>query len=91
MVVIVPEPKRIANLAKHGIDMDDFEDGFSWDRYIVGPAKPSRTGRARERYIGTLDGRVVFVVVSPLGAEAISLVSIRPASQRERATYDEQA
>lgn len=91
MIIVVPELKRTANLAKHGIDMNDFEDGFSWDRYIAGPTKPSRTGRARERYIGVLDGRTVFVVVSPLGSEAISLVSIRPASQRERAAYDEQA
>lgn len=53
MVVLVPEPKRLVNLAKHRIDLADFEAGFNWDRDLAGPAKPSRTGRARERYIAS--------------------------------------
>lgn len=91
VVIIVPEPKRIANLAKHGIDMNDFAGGFSWDRHLSGPTRPSLTGRLRERLVGTLNGRVVIVIVSPLGSDALSVVSIRPASVKERAAYAEQA
>lgn len=90
MVIIVPEPKRIANLAKHGIDLAEFEDGFSWDRFIVLPAHPSRTERAREMWIGTMGSRVVTAIVSPLGTEAVAIVSIRPADDKERAAYDQQ-
>ena len=85
MVIIVPEPKRIANLAKHAIDLADFEAGFSWDHYMVLPAKPSRTGRVREMFIGTMHGRTVAAIVSPLGTEALAVISIRPADDRERA------
>lgn len=90
MNIIVPEPKRLANLAKHGIDLNDFETGFSWHRYAVLPAKPSRTGRVREVYIGRLSGIVVAAITSPLGSEAVAIISIRPASSRERAAYDAQ-
>lgn len=90
MMIVVPEPKRIANLAKHRIDMNEFEAGFSWGRYLSGPTRPSRTGRARKRYVGTLNGIVVVAIVSPLGAEALSLVSIRLASPKERSAYDAQ-
>lgn len=41
------EPKRSANIAKHGFDPADFEDAFSFDRYLTIPTKPSRTGRER--------------------------------------------
>ena len=87
--MLIPEPKRLANLAKHEIDMNDFETGFSWDAYLVLPAKRSRTGRVREMYLGVLHERVVAAIVSPLGTEAITVVSIRPASKKERETYAE--
>lgn len=88
MLVIVPETKRVANLAKHGIDLADFEDGFSWDRYLAGATRPSRTGRPRERFIGMMGGRIVAAIVSPLGSEALAVISIRPASEKERVAYE---
>ena len=91
MRIIVPEPKRIANVAKHGIDMNDFEAGFSWERYVVLPAHDSRTGRRREMLIGIMGDRTVTAIVSPLGSEALAVISIRPADDRERAAYDAQA
>ena len=81
------QPKRVANLAKHGIDMAEFEVGFSWDRYVVLPAHSSRTGRLREMWIGALKGRIVAAIVSPLGTEALAVVSIRIADEREREAY----
>ena len=90
MRIVWDEVKRQANLAKHGLDFADFQDGFSFDRYLPFPSSRSRTGRERNRLIGTLFGeRKVVAVVSPLGAEAISLVSLRPASPKEARTYDE--
>ncbi len=89
MLFTYDEPKRQANLAKHGFDFAEFEEAFDFDRYAVLPAKPSLTGRARRMLVGTwYDVAVVVVIVSPLGAEATSLVSIRRADREERATYD---
>lgn len=90
MIIVVPEQKRIANLTKHGIDLADFRAEFSWDCYTVLPAHPSVTGREREMLIGTMQGRVVAAVVSPLGREAIAVISIRTADTKERAAHDAQ-
>lgn len=89
MVILVPEPKRAANLLKHGIDLADFEAGFSWDRYLRLTAHPSATGRMREVWLGRMAGRIVAAVVSPLGTEALAVISIRPANERERSAYDQ--
>ena len=88
MVIVVPPEKRLANLAKYGIDMAEFSTAFSWDRFVVLPAKPSRVGRARARLVGTMNGRLVTAVVSPLGNEALAVVSIHPAGLKERVAYD---
>ncbi len=88
MLVIWDEPKRTANLLKHRIDFADFEKGFDFDTAVEFPAKPSRTGRARFGLIGELNGEIIVVAVfSPLGSEALSLVSARPASRKERDRY----
>jgi uncharacterized DUF497 family protein len=89
MRIVWDEPKRLANLAKHGFDFADFETGFSFDRYLAFPARASRTGRTRYRLVGTLFGEpVVVAIVSPLGFEAVSIVSLRIANVKERAAYD---
>ena len=77
------EPKRLSNLAKHGLDFADVEKGFDFDRAIVLPAKPSRAGATRIRLIGELNGEwLVAVIASALGSEAISIVSLRKASEK---------
>ena len=87
MLVICDEPKR-ANLDKHGLDFARFADGFEFETAIRIAARPSRTGRPRFRLVGEFDGEAVVVaVVSPLGTEAISLVSLRLASSKERDLY----
>ena len=88
MVILVPEAKRVANLAKHGLDMADFEDAFSWHRFAELPAAPSLTGRTRVLYVGQMQGRMVTAVVSPTGSEGLAIVSLRPASIKERKSYD---
>ncbi len=89
MKIVWDEPKRLANLDKHGLDFREFEDGFSWEACLVFPARPSRTGRARHQMIGALNGKLVVAVVSPLGSEALSLVSLRPVSAKERRLYEQ--
>lgn len=82
------EPKRRANLAKHGLDFADFDACFDGSSALIRPTRASRTGRARYMLIGDWNGeRVVAVVVSPLGSEALSLVSLRTASPKEGAAY----
>lgn len=84
------EPKRQANLLKHGFDFADFDDCFDAGTALFRPTKPSRTGRERLMLIGEWDGQVVVtVIISPLGSEAIDLVSIRHASDKERAAYEQ--
>ncbi|MDR7039073.1 uncharacterized DUF497 family protein [Methylobacterium sp. BE186] len=84
------EPKRRANIAKHGFDFADFEVAFSFERFFTIPANPSATGRARFKLIGSWHGRTVVVaIVSPLGSEAVDIVSVRPANAKERAFYAE--
>lgn len=83
------EPKRLANLAKHGLDFADFDTCFDGTSALIRPTRASRTGRARYLLIGDWNGeRVVAVVVSPLGSEALSLVSLRTASPKEGAAYE---
>lgn len=90
MIVVWDEPKRRANLEKHGLDFADVEATFSWHRVLALPARPSRTGRMRLRLVGTMpDIGVVVAIVSPLGSEAMSLVSLRTASSAERVSYEQ--
>lgn len=84
------EPKRSANIAKHGFDPADFEDAFDIGRALSRPTRPSRTGRERFLLVGTwFTETIVAVVISPLGTEACDVVSVRPASAKERAAYAE--
>ncbi len=71
------EPKRLANLDKHGLDFADLDVSFFESSLIV----EAKNGRLMA--IGHLDGATT-VVFAVWGTEAISIVSMRPASARER-------
>lgn len=77
MEIVWDEPKRLANLDKHGLDFADLDLPFFEEAVIV----PSREGRFVA--IGDLDGATTVIFVT-LGAEALSIISMRPASARER-------
>ena len=77
MVIVWDEPKRHANLAKHGIDFADIGEEFFLSA-LVGPAKDGRYFA-----IGELDG-VIVVIFALLGTEGLSIISARPASSKER-------
>lgn len=83
------EVKRAANLRLHGYDFADARDRFEWRTALILPTYPSRRGGARFFAIGYLDGATVTLVFAPLGTEAISAISLRIASNRERRRYAE--
>ncbi len=79
MVIVRDEPKRQQNLAKHGLDFAELDLSF----FLTASIRTAKTGRAIA--IGEFQGRVIVAVVfRPMGREAISIISMRPASRRER-------
>ena len=88
MQIFWDEPKRLANLEKHGLDFADLENGFDFVNALEAPTYPSRTGRERKVLIGELNGAlIVAAVMSPLGTEALSVASLRRATEKERRAY----
>ena len=83
MKIVWDEPKRLANLDKHGLDFADLNETF-FDNALVLPSY-----RKRWRGIGTTIRGVVVVVFVTLGKEAVSVLSMRPASKSERKLYAE--
>jgi uncharacterized DUF497 family protein len=89
-VITWDEPKRLANIDKHGLDFADFEAGFDFETALALPAPDSATGRQRVKVIGLLKGVLVVVaILSPLGSEAAALISLRRASREERSLYEQ--
>ena len=82
MIIVWDEAKRIANLVKHRIDFAEIGETFFASSIVI----PARAGRYQA--FGTRAGEVLAVVFAPLGAEAISLISARRASQKERKLLD---
>jgi uncharacterized protein len=85
--IVWDEPKRLANIAAHDLDLADAER-ISWADALISSAYASRHGGKRYKAIGYLDGRLVSVIFAPLGSEAISVVSLRVASRSERTVYE---
>lgn len=72
------EPKRLSNLDKHGMDFAALSDTFFAEAVIL-LAKHNR-----HMAIGRLDDGTIAVVFTTLGTEAVSVLSMRPASKAER-------
>jgi uncharacterized DUF497 family protein len=83
MMIMWDEAKRQANLVKHGLDFADLDEAF-FDNALVRP-----THSRRWRGIGMSADGIIAVIFSALGAEAISVISMRPASSQERKLYAE--
>lgn len=79
--IIWDEPKRQMNLAKHGIDFAEITADFFIDALFI-PAKSDRF-----MAIGVLNGKTIAVIFAPMGTEAVSVISARPASTKERKRY----
>lgn len=78
MMIVWDEPKRESNLAKHGLDFADLTEEFFLSA-LIGPAKSGRL-----KALGRLEDGTVAVVFALLGTEGVSVVSMRPASKKER-------
>ena len=77
MKILWDEPKRQANLAKHGMDFASLDlDFFASAVVIAGKA-------GRSMAVGRLNGATTIIYVH-LGSEAISVISMRPASRAEK-------
>jgi uncharacterized DUF497 family protein len=83
MKIVWDEPKRLANLDKHGLDFADLNETF-FDDALVLP-----TYNKRWAGIGKNIRGVIVVVFVRLGKEAVSVISMRPASKNERKLYAE--
>ncbi len=84
MRIIWDEPKRLSNLAKHGLDFADMPDGFDFSSAVIVPATAGRF-----KLISTLHGvQMVAAVTAFVGREALSVISLRPASRKERELYE---
>ena len=81
MKIIWDEPKRVANLEKHGLDFADLTEIFFANAMIL----PARNNRYRG--IAANQRRVICVVFAKYGAEGISVVSMRPARHDEKEAY----
>lgn len=77
-MIVWDEPKRRANLAKHGLDFAELDEGFFLQAVVV-PAK-----QGRHLAIGRLADGMIAVVFMLLGTQGVSVVSMRPASRKER-------
>lgn len=84
MNIVWDEPKRLANLDKHGLDFADLNETFFENALVV----PSHNDK-RWVAIGKSIRGVIVVVFARLGHEGISIISMRPASRRERKLYAE--
>jgi uncharacterized DUF497 family protein len=83
MKIVWDEPKRLANLYKHGLDFADLDETF-FDNALVLP-----TYNGRWAGIGKNTHGVIVVVFVTLGNEAVSVISMRPANRNERKRYAE--
>jgi uncharacterized DUF497 family protein len=78
MKIIWDEPKRTANRTKHGLDLATVSFAF----FLSARIAPAKAGRYQA--LGFLDGKPVSVIFKRLGSEAFSIISLRPASAKER-------
>ncbi|KQR77792.1 BrnT family toxin [Rhizobium sp. Leaf341] len=79
MKITYDEPKREKTLMERGLDFADLTVEF-FETAAIFPAKKARF-MALNWFQGTA---VVVVIFKPLGTEAISVVSMRRASRKER-------
>ncbi|QCI67736.1 BrnT family toxin [Phreatobacter stygius] len=79
MDIIYDEAKRRQNIEKHDLDFAELDMSFFASSIVV----PANSGRSMA--IGEFQGQMIIVVVfKPLGSEALSVISMRPASRKER-------
>jgi uncharacterized DUF497 family protein len=81
------ETKRVANLAKHGIDFSLAEQ-FDFENAQIGRDERRDYGEERFRALG-LAGARVHVLIFTLRGETVRVISLRQANSREVKSYDQ--
>lgn len=84
MQIVWDEHKRQKNFEKHGLDFADLHVDF-FELAIIAPVKSGRF-----KTLGLFEDGIVAVIIATLGAEGISIISMRPASKPERTEYEQQ-
>jgi len=82
MEIVWDEPKRLANIINHGMDFIDLDEAF-FETSFIGTAKHGRLFA-----VGRLANGVITVIFVTLGTEGFSIISMRPASRKERKLFD---
>jgi uncharacterized protein len=82
MRIVWDEPKRLANIASHGMDFAELDEAFFETSAIV----PTKFGRLAA--VGHHRRKIILVVFVALGTEGLSIISMRPASRKERRLID---
>ena len=78
-MILWDETKRISNLTRHGLDFADLTPEFFESAILF----PSYEGRFVA--VGEFRGEtIVAVVFARMGSEALSIISMRLASRKER-------
>ena len=85
MRIVWDEPKRLANLDKHGLDFADLNETFFDNALVI----PSHNKSKRWVAVDVSIRGVIVVVFARLGREGVSIISMRPASRSERILYAE--
>lgn len=80
------EAKRVANLAKHGVDFADAVGAFEDGRRLEELDDRRDYGEARWQCVGMAHGQLLFVVYATRG-DVRRLISARKANRYERGTY----
>ena len=86
MKIVWDEPKRLANLEKHGFDFADVSD-LDWASAVIEEGKPDALGKRRLKAIGYFRDGIAAAIFATLGTEAISIISFRPASEKEKGSF----
>ena len=82
MKIVWDEPKRLANIENHGMDFADLDEAF-FEGSAITSAKLRRLAAVGRHHDG-----VILVIFAVLGTEAVSIISMRPASRKERRLID---
>ncbi len=82
MKIVWDEPKRLANIAKHRLDFCDLDPEF----FASAIVRSGHSGRLLA-FGWHRNELIVAVVFRPLGQEALSVISMRPANVNERSLF----
>ena len=80
------EAKRIANLAKHGVDFEAARE-FDWDTSTQSLDRRKDYGEPRWWAHGLIGGRLHLIVFTRR-ADQIRVISLRKANPKERMSYE---